>query len=289
MVWPNRSIFEHNLIELSRNCTTNYRAKPLLGFLLTNIHYIIPFYILGINGLIQNFLFIQTLISANFREKWSTIYKLVYSITGLILSICLMISIFWNNGYFVIIGFICLILNSYCLWISAIFAFERMIIQFFFFKLYGITSQHAIIISILTFLFVTISYVLSMIFSRISLIIFFFHLITPGIIHIISFFLTLISIIQRKCYLSEYPMNFSSLIQILSNQSGFLVARLSIMLCLIISIISIQWCFLLIFNLSFFLPPMISFVKYILPSKTNMKKFKTESPCGQLLMKLGFF
>jgi hypothetical protein len=288
MAWQNQSIFEHNLIELSSNCTSNYRSKPLLGFLLTNIDYIISFYIIGVNGLIQNFLLIQTLICASFREKWSTVYMLVYGITGLILSICLMISVFWNDGYFVIIGFICLILNSSCLWISAILAFERMLMQLFFFKLYGMTSQHAIIISILIFLFVTISYVLSMIFSRISLIIFFFHLITPGIIHIISFFVTFTSIIQRKCYLSEYPMNFSSFIQILSNQGGFLIAPLCIILCIIISIVSIQWCFLLIFNISFFLPPMISFAKYILTSKTNMKKFKIESPCGQLLMKLHF-
>jgi hypothetical protein len=288
MAWSNQSIFTHNLIELSKNCTSTYSSKLLLGFLLTNIHYIIPFYILGINGILQNFLLIQTLVSASFREKWNTIYKLVYSITGLIISICLMISVFWNDGYFVIIGFICLILNSSSLWISAILAFERMLMQLFFFKLYGMTSLHAIIISILIFLFVTISYILSMIFSRISLIIFFFHLIAPGIIHIISFVVTFTSIIQRKCYLSEYPIDFSSFINILSNQGGFLVAPLCTILCLIISIISIQYCFLVVFNISFFLPPMISFIKYILPSRTNMKKFKTESVCGQLLVKIRF-
>jgi hypothetical protein len=199
-----------------------------------------------------------------------------------------MINVFWNDGYFVIIGFICLILNSSCFWISAILAFERMLMQLFFFKLYGMSSQHAIIISILIFLFVTISYISSIICSQISSIIFFSHLIAPGIIHIISFLITLVSIIQRKCYLSEYRINFTPLIDILSNQTGFYVAPLCIMICLIISIVSIQRCLLVVFNIFFFLPQMISFVIYVLPSETNMKKFKTKSLCGRLLMKFHF-
>jgi hypothetical protein len=286
MAWPNQSIFEHNLIELSSNCTSTYYSKPLLGFLLINKHYIIPFYILGINGILQNFLVIQTLISASFREKWNIMYKLIYSITGLIISICLMINVFWNEKYFVIMSFICLILNSSCIWISAILSFERMLMQIFFFKLYGMTSQHAIIISIFAFLFVGLNYILSMIFSQISFLLFYFHLITPGIIHMISLVVTFTSIMQRKCYLSEYPIDFASFVQILSNQSGFLVSPLCNIICLIISMISIHQCFLIVFNISFFLPQMISFVLYMMASKTNMKKFRMESPCGQLLMKL---
>jgi hypothetical protein len=285
MAWPNQSIFEHNLIELPSNCTLKYYSKPLLGFLLINTYYIILFYILGINGILQNMLVIQTLISASFREKWNIIYMIIYSITGLIISICLMINVFWNEKYFVIMSFICLILNTSCFWISSILSFERMLMQIFFFKLYGMSSQHAIIISILTFLFVAISYVLSMIFSQISLLLFYFHLITPGIIHIVSLVVTLTCIMQRKCYLSENPIDFTSCVQILINQGGFSVAPLFNIICLIISIVSIYQCLLIVFNISFFLPQMISFVLHMMPSKTNMKKFRMESPCGQLMMK----
>ena len=91
------------------------------------------------------------LICASFREKWSTVYRLVYNTNGLIISLCFMISVFWNEGYFVIVGFICITLNSISFWISAALAFERMLLQIFFSKLYGITSQHAIITSAFIF------------------------------------------------------------------------------------------------------------------------------------------
>jgi hypothetical protein len=286
MAWMNQSILEHNLIELSNNCTSKYNSKPLLGFLLISKYYIILFYILGINGIIQNLLVIQTLISASFREKWNITYKLIYSVTGLILSICLMINVFWNEKYFLIMSFICVILNVSSIWISTVLSFERMLMQIFFFTLYGMSSGHAIIISFFVYLLVSMSFVLSMIYSQISLLLFYFHLITPGIIHIISLIVTFISVMQRKCYLSEYPINFSSFVQILLNQGGFFITPLCNIICLIISIVSIHQCFLIVFNISFFILQMISFVLYIMPSKINMKKFRMESPCGRLMMKL---
>jgi hypothetical protein len=243
---------------------------------------------MGFVGVLQNFLVIQTLISSSFQEKWSTIYRLVYSINGLIISICLIFSTFSIYRHFIIIGFICVALNTIIFWISAVLGFERMLYQLFFAKLYGITPRHAIIISIFVFFLVTSSYVLSMIFSRISFIIFFFHLIGPVIIHFISLIIAYISIIERKCYLTNTPINFGSIIQIGLNERGFAIAPICIMLCLIISIISIQYCSLIIFNISFFLPVINSFVIYILPSNNNMKKFKTESMCGRLLTKLNF-
>jgi hypothetical protein len=289
MAWQNWSMLEHNLIELPINCTSTYYLKPLLGFLLTNVRYMIPFYIMGFNGLLQNFLVIQTLVVANFREKWGTVYRLAYSMNGLVISICLMISVFWNHGLFFIIGFTCLILNSISLWISAVLAFERMLMQIFFFKLYGMTCQHAIIISVLVYLCVTVSYILSLLFSQISFIIFFFHLIGPGVIHTISFVITCASIIQRKCYLSDNTFNFASLMKICSDFRGYIVAPLCFIICLTVSIISIRLCLLVLFNVVFFLPHMFTFMIYILPSEENVKKFKTQSICGQLLIKLNFY
>jgi hypothetical protein len=285
MAWQNWSTLEYNLIELSRNCTSVYYSKPLLGFLLTDVHYIILFYIMGFVGLIQNFLVIQTLVSVSYQEKWSTVYCLVYSINGLFIAISLMISVFYNYGYFIIIGFVCVTLNSVSFWISAVLAFERMLLQLFFTKLYGITSQHAIMISIILLFLVTSSYLLSMIFSHISLLIFFFHLIGPGIIHFISLIITYTSIIERRCYLTNTPITFASVIQICLNQRAFAIAPLCIIICLIISITSIQRCFLICFNISFFFPVVNSFIIYFCSSKNNMKNFKAESVCGRLLMK----
>jgi hypothetical protein len=199
-----------------------------------------------------------------------------------------MISVFWNHGVFLTIGLTCVHLNSISLWISAILAFERMLMEICFFKLYGITDQYAIIISVLTILFVTVSYAFLYLFSQISYIIFYFHIIGPAVIHTISFVVTSASIIQRERYLSENPISFASFVKICSNYRGFIIAPLCIVVCLIESIIAIQSCRLILFNIVFFLPQMITFMVYILPSRENMKKFKTQSICGKLFMKLNF-
>ena len=125
-----------------------------------------------------------------------------------------------------------------------------------------------------------------MVFSRISLIIFFFHLIGPAIVHIISLVITCISILQRKCYLyNDNNIKFSTFMQICSSERGFVVSPLCVIICLILSVISIQLCLLVFFNIVFFLPQINVFVVQILPSKNIMKKFKTQSICGQWLMK----
>ena len=76
------------------------------------------------------------------------------------------------------------------------------------------------------------------------------------------------------------------LIKICSDYRGIIVAPLFVITCLIISIIAFQSCHLVFFYIIFFLPQMLTFIIYILPSRDSMKKFKTKSICGQLLMKL---
>lgn len=280
------TILQQNLFNFSTNCTGFYPIRPLFGFLLIHQTYFPLFCLLGLNGICQNLLYIQTLLSVSCREKWSVVYRLMYSSLGLVLSICLMINTFWNSNYFRLLTFVCLILNSSAIWISATLAFERMLMQFFFYKLYGKTSKHVLIISLCILFLVLISYLLSIRYPSIALIFFFFHLITPTCIHLLSFILTFISIIQRKCYLSEQSINCTRFFQILASHSGFYVAPTCTMICLVAAILSLHYCFLLVFNTVFFFPQMISFVIYVLPSKTTMKNFRNQSPVGQLLVKL---
>ena len=160
MAWQNWWTFEENATEFSTQCSSTNYSKALFGLLLEKEKdYFVPVSIMSVTGLLQNLLAIQTLMITSFQGKWGTIYKLAYSVNGLLISICLMISVFWSHKFFLIFGLTCLDLNSTGLWISSILAFERMLIEIFFLKLYGMTNQHAFIISVFIFLFVSASYI----------------------------------------------------------------------------------------------------------------------------------
>ncbi|CAF2772130.1 unnamed protein product [Rotaria sp. Silwood2] len=150
------------------------------------------------------------------------------------------------------------ILTSISLWISAVLAFERTLIELFLFRLFGTTKIHAIIVSLAFFIFIPFcriptilgkkvlpdpddsslficTFRMSSLLERLEQIQAWINMLGPCIVHFLSNILTCISIVRRKVSLSHYASNHltyrQAWLQQISLHRDYFICPLVIILC----------------------------------------------------------
>ncbi|CAF1437536.1 unnamed protein product [Rotaria sordida] len=157
-----------------------------------------------------------------------------------------------------VFGTIYTILTSVSLWTSASFAFERTLMELFFFKLFGTTRKHALVMSFIFFIFIPLcriptilgkkvlpdptnislficTYRMSSLLLRFEQIQAWINMLGPCFVHFVSNILTCISTARRKVYLSNSSNNrlscWHAWLHQISLHCDYFVCPLVIILC----------------------------------------------------------
>lgn len=298
--------------------------------------------VMVIIGLINNFLALSTFLnSKSIRLSYKGIYLISYCICSIYVMIYIEIryiitlygsesikkSYYYQYIYDCYIGIrLNTIFIAASMWYSSILAVERTLLELFFFKLFGITRKHAFIILLLVLIFCTSGRISTMLSVRIvsdpknpdlficasvadikllSTVELIFVWINAGgtcFLHFLANILALISIAQRKLYLSRNKLTlWKSWCTQISQHRDYFIPPTVILFSQLGNLLYFEigtryaciepkfdvWSHIHLF-VSFlnFVPQTITFLIFIYPSKTYMKEFYSNTIVGKWLLKL---